>query len=158
MHFRLEGDKIGLSIAHDQIAMMVSYVAISEPNETGGVLMGYYTDDMTCAVVTEVVGPPKDSKSGRTWFKRGVHGLKDLFKKAWEKKQYYLGEWHFHPYGTTEPSAQDYYQMLEIAESTRYACPEAIMIIIAGRSTHFTIQPYLTLRKQRTTYLMTRAD
>lgn len=148
-----EGE-FAVSIAQEYIEVMVKCIRASRIRETGGVLIGYYTEDLKNAVVCEVTGPPSDSQAGRYWFKRGVKGLKALFQKVWKEKQYYLGEWHFHPLGTTNPSPQDYWQMLDIASSHNYCCPEAIMIIIAGNADNYVIEPFLTIRKEKRTYPM----
>jgi len=100
--------------------------------ETGGVLVGYYTEDRTTAIVTEVALPPPDSKSGKTWFHRGRGGLRRLFAQRWEARQrtYYLGEWHYHPATDIEPSGDDLSQMLKISMDSRYQCSEPIMLIV----------------------------
>jgi hypothetical protein len=46
--------------------------------ETGGVLVGHYTGDESTAVITEALPPLKDSARGRSWFHRGVAGLRGL--------------------------------------------------------------------------------
>lgn len=107
----------------------------NEGLETGGILMGYYTDDQRTAVVTEATPPPSDSKSGGTWFQRGVAGLQRLLRRRWvqRNRRYYLGEWHFHPALVVEPSGDDIRQMFRISEAETYNCPEPIMLI-AGRA------------------------
>ncbi|WP_262906255.1 Mov34/MPN/PAD-1 family protein [Hymenobacter terricola] len=102
-------------------------------NETGGILIGEYTDQLSCATVTHLLGPTTDSQSGRTWLIRGTKGLRKIIGNYWkEKKQYYLGEWHFHPFALPDPSRQDLMQMREIACSSTYKCPEPILIIAGG--------------------------
>jgi hypothetical protein len=51
----------------------------------------------------------------------------------WRRKDgYYLGEWHFHPFGEPSPSDTASSQMREIARSPQYRCPEPILLIISG--------------------------
>lgn len=102
--------------------------------ETGGVLIGYYTNDLSTAVVTELTGPPKDSKRGHSWFFRGVAGLKELLAQRWRqpRKHHYIGEWHYHPANHVEPSQEDITQLIEISKNQDYHCKEPLMII-AGR-------------------------
>lgn len=102
-------------------------------SETGGVLIGYYTDDRTTAIITEATPPPKDSSYGHNWFRRGVMGLKSLLISRWKtsgQRTYYIGEWHFHPTEIISPSKDDFIQMQEISNSSNYHCNEPIMIII----------------------------
>jgi integrative and conjugative element protein (TIGR02256 family) len=102
-------------------------------NETGGIIIGQYTDSLSCAIITRLLGPTTDSKSGRTWLIRGTKGLRKIIDKHWkEEREYYIGEWHFHPFASPNPSSQDLSQMREIASSSTYKCPEPILIIAGG--------------------------
>lgn len=100
--------------------------------ETGGILIGYYTDDLTTAVVTESTPPPKDSKSDYTWFYRGIDGLKRLLIRRWKEPRrcYYLGEWHYHPAKKVKPSHDDINQMVRISSEENYNCREPIMLVV----------------------------
>ena len=104
----------------------------SDSVETGGILIGHYTKDESTAVVTEALPPPKDSARGRSWFHRGVAGLRGLLAKRWESelRTYYVGEWHFHPASIVEPSGEDLNQMHAISADQRYHCREPIMVIV----------------------------
>lgn len=100
--------------------------------ETGGILIGYYTDDLTTAVVTEATPPPKDSRSDYTRFYRGMDGLKRLLIRRWKEPRrcYYLGEWHYHPVKNVEPSPNDINQMVKISREENYKCREPIMLVV----------------------------
>ncbi len=100
--------------------------------ETGGILIGYYSQDRSTAIVTQATRAPRDSRSGPTWFIRGVVGLRHLLAKFWKepKRHYYLGEWHYHPAKTVEPSCEDFTQMRLISESSDYNCAEPVLIIV----------------------------
>ncbi len=101
--------------------------------ETGGIIIGRYTASLDCALVTELQGPPADSKAGSTWFQRGAEGLVDYLRGLWTREgRYYLGEWHFHPGGAAHPSGQDITQMQAIARDANYRCPEPLLIIVGG--------------------------
>jgi integrative and conjugative element protein (TIGR02256 family) len=102
------------------------------PNETGGLLIGHYTESLDCAIVITVTGPPDDSKAGRTWFARGVKGLKAMLARSWKTGAYYVGEWHAHPGGTAIPSGTDRSQMKNIARKKDFECEEPILILVGG--------------------------
>lgn len=104
--------------------------------ETGGVLLGHYTNDRSTAVATEALPPPKDSRRSRSSFHRGVAGLYALLAKRWKGalRTYYIGEWHYHPASIVEPSGEDLAQMHAINRDPRYRCREPIMLII-GQAT-----------------------
>lgn len=123
-----------VSVPSEQMVQMLSYCQVAQGKETGGVLAGYYLPPYDCAVVTEVSGPPADSRASRTRFQRGVRGLKQWLASLWNHspRRYYLGEWHFHPYAAPHPSGDDCSQMREIAASPEYHCPEPLLMIVGG--------------------------
>jgi len=106
--------------------------------ETGGILIGRYSDDLAVAIVCEATPPPPDSRRGRWWFVRGVRGLRDLLGTKWRAKErtYYLGEWHFHPVNHVTPSGDDFEQMLKISRGKEYECREPLLIILSARRNH----------------------
>ena len=50
-----------------------------------------------------------------------------------KKDQYYIGEWHFHPYSSPFPSATDLQTMHSLSEEEYLHCPEPILIIVGGK-------------------------
>jgi integrative and conjugative element protein (TIGR02256 family) len=112
---------------------IVSYCRVSHYNETGGIIVGSYSTDLSSATVSKIMGPPTDSRSGFSWFERGTKGIKETLDNLWQsKQQFYLGEWHYHPYSTPSPSHRDLLQMREVAQHPDFACPEPIMLIAGG--------------------------
>jgi integrative and conjugative element protein (TIGR02256 family) len=99
--------------------------------ETGGVLVGRYSEDLAVAIVREATPPPLDSERGASWFNRGVAGLRDKLRRRWESqvRSYYLGEWHYHPSVHVEPSATDIGQMFTIRDDSNYHCTEPVVVI-----------------------------
>lgn len=103
--------------------------------ETGGLLLGRYLDEQS-ALVTSISGPPPDSVQQPMTFTRGTEGVDTwLHQQQMEHGRYYLGEWHFHPDGSTTPSPTDKQQMKSIARNPDYNCPEPILVV-AGDSNH----------------------
>lgn len=101
-------------------------------SETGGILVGRYSADLSLAIVHEATPPPPDSRRGRSWFVRGMSGLRDMLRKRWRAKErtFYIGEWHFHPVDHIEPSGDDFAQMLEISHAEEYHCREPLLLIL----------------------------
>jgi integrative and conjugative element protein (TIGR02256 family) len=125
--------KFGLVVSHEQLLQISAHCIKADGRETGGVLIGNYSANNTCASITQILGPTQDSKSGRTWFIRGISGLQKLIDRYWERdRHYYLGEWHFHPNALPDPSGQDIAQMRSIATSQAFNCPEPLLIIMGG--------------------------
>lgn len=132
LEFWSRDDNFGLRIPKDQVEEMLKFCHKAVPNETGGIIIGKYTKPLDCAVVEKVTGPPKDSKYGRTWFKRGVEGLQDILNNFWKRNQFYIGEWHFHPNGEPSPSDKDKLQLKTISKLEDYNCLAPVLIIIGG--------------------------
>jgi integrative and conjugative element protein (TIGR02256 family) len=118
-----------------EIRRILKYCVEAGPLETGGILVGNYTEDHSVALVSDASRAPGDSKSGTTWFHRGIAGLQAWLCKLWEEERYYLGEWHFHPGARPVPSDTDLRQIREIADSPKYNCPEPVLLIVGGSPT-----------------------
>lgn len=126
-------DKLfGLRLSSKHFSYILKECARAAPNETGGIFIGYYTDNLDCAYVTAVSKAPIDSRSGKDWFNRGKQGLGRWLNKLWQKRHHYLGEWHFHPDGKAIPSRIDMIQMRRIANSADYNCTAPLLLIIGG--------------------------
>jgi len=114
-------------------------------NETGGILVGFYEERLDCAQVTAATSAPDDSRKGRTWFHRGTDGLQTWLNDLWHRKRnFYLGEWHFHPFAPPMPSRTDVEQMQQIANAPSYHCPEPLLLLIGGDpSTKWTMSVFV---------------
>ena len=128
--FRSPDGRFRLVIGNCQLSRMRDLCSKSHPLETGGVLTGYYNAGLDTAVVTGAGGPPPDSERGRTRFYRGTQGLGQALANLWRNKEYYLGEWHYHPGGSALPSAADVRQMQDIASDDNAHCPEPILLVM----------------------------
>lgn len=132
--FWSEGEAFGLKLDLETLRSILEACHQSASKETGGILVGRYSEDLNCALVTEHSGRPVDSRSGRTWFSRGTAGLQKWLNALWSRseRRYYLGEWHYHPGGPSEPSDTDRNQMKCIAQDTSHKCPEPVLLIVGG--------------------------
>lgn len=131
----LQSEDCGFALSLPQILLdqILQQCIQSETQETGGILIGFYTPNHDCAVITQISFAPIDSNSGNNWFRRGVRGLQPWLNLLWRKdRQYYLGEWHFHPESPPKPSSDDIAQMQKIAQSKSHHCPEPLLLIIGG--------------------------
>lgn len=152
MKFSSKDQRFKVVVSSTVLEQMVYYAKCSKRIETGGILIGAYSADLDCAMVSLASGPPSDSKAGQTWFYRGVKGLDKLLKKCFANAgTYYLGEWHFHPFASPSPSGQDLAQMKIIASDLRYNCPEPIMLILGGdpSSERVNLCAYVILRSNQ---------
>lgn len=129
-----EGARGRFRILLEQAALlqMVHYSAKAGERETGGILIGNHQVSTRAAVIVEATSGPQDSEEAPTTFRRGVSGLRALLQERWRYGDHYLGEWHFHPGGSAQPSFCDKHAMSGIARSARYACQEPILIVVGG--------------------------
>ena len=121
-----------LDIEDPALDTMLEHCRQSGGLETGGVLLGHYSVWGDRAIVTAASGPPADSIRLPSSFVRGVVGLGDLFRGAWRTRQYYLGDWHFHPNASARPSGQDVAQMRAFAADVGYRCPTPLLVVVGG--------------------------
>jgi len=149
MDFWTEDKKIGIKISKYIIQNLFSKCRKSKDIETGGILLGYYCMNYTCAIIEEITDSPEDSKKGRAYFIRGVKGLQKIIDKFWKNnKIYYLGEWHYHPADSRRLSGTDINQIKAITDSNQYNCPEPICIIVSKKNnSEYNIDCYLYSNK-----------
>ncbi|WP_260446304.1 MULTISPECIES: Mov34/MPN/PAD-1 family protein [unclassified Nostoc] len=133
LEFWSEDKRLGLKIHRREVSQLLKVCARAGVQETGGILVGFYTESHNCAVITAISDAPSDSHSGHNWFHRGTNGLQRWLNHLWNKdKQYYVGEWHFHPFSNPNPSQIDINEMQKIGDSYSYQCPEPLLLIIGG--------------------------
>lgn len=141
INFGSEVHGISVQLTGAAINTIEQHALAAGNHETGGILLGSYDHTGNNVTVSEATTQPKDSHSGRTWFQRGVHGLKALLRSRWGHGEYYVGEWHSHPGAAPEPSADDIKEMRAISREIRYRCPKPIMVIAgtsAGREVYLS--------------------
>jgi len=89
------------------------------PNETGGVLLGYYDFNVGAVIVVAGLPAPPDSKAAPGSFERGIAGLAEAVSEASRRTAgivNYIGEWHSHPPGhSASPSKDDLIQLVHLA-------------------------------------------
>jgi integrative and conjugative element protein (TIGR02256 family) len=145
MIYRSENNQYNFLLSKDCLNKILKYIKKAERHETGGILIGAYSEDHSMAMLKKITGPPSDSKHGFTWFERGLKGLQKLLNSLWGLGEYYLGEWHFHPQAPPNPSLQDVSQMKAISKSKSYGCPEPILLIIGGDHTSYSIRVFVSI-------------
>lgn len=109
------------------------------PNETGGVLLGYYDFNINSVVVVCGLPSPPDSKSTPEMFERGIRGLADAVNEATERTAGmvgYVGEWHSHPANhSATPSGHDIVQLLHLAFGMADDGLPALQLIVGEHDT-----------------------
>lgn len=104
------------------------------PNETGGVLLGYFDLVQRKVCIVDVLAAPPDSLGNPTGFVRGIEGLEDAVKNAGQKTANivgYVGEWHSHPrHCSSNPSSYDMVLLAHLAVALEYEGLPALMLIV----------------------------
>ena len=127
------GDGMRIEVSEKALASIRKYISSCRRGETGGILVGRYSNDLLTAEVLSASGPGPHSLLGQFSFTRKAFGLQRELDREFESGRYYLGEWHCHPGGDSTPSCQDIHQMRLISRSEEYNCPEPILMVF-GRS------------------------
>ncbi|MDP2644042.1 MAG: ThiF family adenylyltransferase [Desulfobacterales bacterium] len=133
IEFQSRDKKFGLKIRASDYERILNLCAKADHKETGGILVGYYTEKQDFACVTDLSGPPKDSICGISWFYRGIKNLQKWLNVLWrDKRAFYLGEWHYHHHASPYPSDPDIKQTIQNAKNSSYRCPEPLLLIVGG--------------------------
>ena len=112
--------------------------------ETGGVLVGFFTDDGN-AVITDASAPGPNAERKSDSFKRDVEFCQQFLvdsRSDMGDRGCYVGEWHYHPTGTNNPSSRDLLSMLEISRQSNYETDHPVSLILSpslqlGATIHF---------------------
>jgi hypothetical protein len=110
------------------------------PNETGGVLLGYYDFNINAVTVVACLPAPTDSKASPASFERGIAGLADAVQQASTRTAGmvgYIGEWHSHPPGhSASPSRDDIEQLVHLTLGMAEDGLPAIQLIVGEQDLH----------------------
>tara|TARA_R110002049_G_C9172462_1_gene562050 strand:+ start:3071 stop:3535 length:465 start_codon:yes stop_codon:yes gene_type:complete len=119
-------------VINEQLLDKISEAGIKHyPNEFGGFLIGNYSDDYKTLNVNDFV-LPENSKGNRFMFERSSKGMTAFFQKLFrKKKQFYIGEWHTHPNGSTGFSNIDLNAMIEIESSPSVVIENPVLLILS---------------------------
>lgn len=104
------------------------------PNETGGVLLGYFDMKLMRLYVVDSLPAPPDSKEERAGYTRGSVGVVDAVNAAQTRTANivsYVGEWHSHPpRASTRPSSDDVRLLNYLATNLQHDGLPALMLIV----------------------------
>jgi len=123
--------KVELFIEHELLEKIGQTGIEHFPNEFGGFLIGKYSDDYRTLFITDYI-LPKSYKVSRYLFERSTKGMKSFFSKLFKKKkEYYVGEWHTHPNGSTGFSNTDLNAMINIEASPSVNIKNPVLLILS---------------------------
>ena len=132
MIFKDNSGQYCVCLSRDICRQLIEQCINAHQKETGGILVGEYSENQTIAQITSLIPPPRNSVFLKNGFFRGTKGVINILDDAWNKCLYYVGEWHYHPDAMPIPSDQDKKQMIQLSRYTQLHCPEPILIIVGG--------------------------
>jgi integrative and conjugative element protein (TIGR02256 family) len=129
--FRIE--KIGLSLEVDDelLNSVVEKGKSHYPNEFGGFLVGYYSDDNSRLHITNMI-LPKSFKASKYSFERSTKGIVKKLETFYKgvPKNFYVGEWHTHPDNSPIPSIKDIAAVSAIINCQNACIANPVLLII----------------------------
>ena len=131
-------DGYSVRIAPQALADLRAWVRRSERLsgryvETGGHLFGERNDAARVIWVSDVSGPPPDSKASPSGF---VCGFEGVLESSEERSRFsrnslkFIGMWHTHPNGSPKPSETDYRAMRDIVNDPSLSCPLSLLLVV----------------------------
>lgn len=133
-YFESKDKSLGIQISNQLIQKLHNICKNAYPYETGGILIGRYSEDLKWAQIMTVSETLAKSNRSHISFTRNGQGVTLILKKYWEEKQYYLGEWHYHPGASPLPSELDKKTMFMLSRSKKLYCPEPILFVVGGNA------------------------
>ncbi len=115
-----------------QIVEQMAKIAIHHyPNEYGGFLLGYYSDDFTRLHIKDFLLVDKYTSSSvefRRELNSKIHNFENIFQ---ETELYYIGEWHSHPNASAWYSLTDLQAMNDIVSCNTVQLYNPVLLILS---------------------------
>jgi len=142
--FEAEKSQALVQLPQKCYSVMIARARQSHPCETGGIVAGVDIEETT-ALIVNARDPPRDSIEEPTRFLRGTEKVDEWLKNARDSMGiHYLGEWHYHPSGTPELSADDIDSMRDITFNEDYACKNPLLFVLGGdESAGYTMNVFI---------------
>lgn len=118
--------------------------------ETGGVLFGSQDDAAQVIWVSDVLGPPPDSRASAAGFVCGTLGVDRAaaeIRRRTGGASVPLGMWHTHPGGTAQPSPTDMGGMRQLVDDAHRPLPQQLLVIVGGVMAAPTLGAWLYRRR-----------
>ena len=120
-------------LAHAALRFMISEADEHTPDETGGVLLGYWRDEQP--VITQALGPGPNAVHKREAFIPDYEyheaEIDRLYSETRSWTLHYLGDWHTHPGMPGYLSRRDVRTLRRIATYRLARVPRPVMLILS---------------------------
>ncbi len=114
--------------------------------ETGGLLFGQFDQSANIIWISDIIGPPSDSKETPEHFECGVKGTREENERLSTMSRgsvEYLGMWHTHPVSEAKPSQTDIEGMTKIIFDSGIASSHQVLLIVGFSTTNPEIGTYI---------------
>ncbi|WP_083742113.1 Mov34/MPN/PAD-1 family protein [Bradyrhizobium mercantei] len=122
------------------------------PLETGGALIGYWSDADT-VVVTEFVGPGPDSVHRRYSYQHDHEWEASQIALHYHRSgrsHVYIGDWHTHPEARSgDLSGTDRRSIRRVIKSREARARRPLMVVLFGKPEHWTPSVWVSTLKPR---------
>jgi integrative and conjugative element protein (TIGR02256 family) len=101
------------------------------PDESGGMLIGYWAENGDAVITTVIPGGPAATR-GPTSFAPDGHWQQKRLDEIYSRSgrlHTYLGDWHSHPAGALRPSRRDRATARKIAKASEARSPQPLTLI-----------------------------
>jgi integrative and conjugative element protein (TIGR02256 family) len=132
---RMFHHKVKAWILDSPCSYMLSEAHRVLPLETGGVLLGYWSEDHMAAVVTNAVGPgPQAQHDYCSFIPDYDYHCAEIARiyEASGRRYTYLGDWHTHPGGSPRLSRRDRLTLRRIARHEPARVRTPLMLVVFG--------------------------
>jgi len=126
-------DAVRILVSKEAHEVMKQEAETSGKVETGGILIGYVSEEGNY-IVQRATLPGSQAVRSEHGFERDVEFSQRELERALNDlgdRGLYLGEWHYHPRGSNAPSGLDIKSLTEIAKQDNYRIDKPIMIILS---------------------------
>lgn len=131
-----------LLITSECLGQIREQTLLHYPKEFGGVLIGNYSEDGSCAIVSRIIIPAR-YKNSPTSFTPDPTCINRQLRQLPDQLQY-LGDWHSHPDGPGTPSPTDKSAIAELAVHPDVRTRSPLLLIAQTRrhqvEPHFFVQ------------------
>jgi integrative and conjugative element protein (TIGR02256 family) len=131
----VRGEQLTAWVTGEALESMQAEAQRRSPLETGGILMGYWAENLSCVVIASIVGPGPEAVHKRLSFTPDhVYQEREIERLYFDsgRRVTYLGDWHSHPLGPLRLSVADRLTQLRIGMHRKARAPRALMAILAG--------------------------
>lgn len=155
-----EKHPIEIKISKSAYEKILAEIDASTDIETGGILIGTLNHNQNL-IVRFATGPGPNAKREKFRFEKDIAYCQRILEEKYNQHKsdgVYLGEWHYHAFGSNNPSDIDLLSLHQISQQKNYLTDKPIMLIFSkDKKPSFTVHPY-NRRYYKTTFTFVESE